>query len=277
LVATVRAVLFAVLLGLSSCSTVRFAYNNADVYLRWQLSKYLDVQGPQSEEVDRHIAAFLAWHRANALPQYIRLLNEAGARFARGLSQEDLVWGYDSLQAQVLQAVRAGAGEIADLLDRLTPEQIAYMERRFAEDNRKYAREQLAGNLDERRRRRLKRNVERLQEWFGELSEAQVQLIRRYADHAPLTEGMRERERKRLQTEFLAIVRAGEAKARFAEWAVQWERRREPEHAAAARAQRMEYFAMLVELNRTLTPGQRQATEMRIRELVTDFERLSRK
>ena len=262
---------------MASCSTVRFAYNNADVYLRWQITKYLDVQGPQSEELDRHIAAFLSWHRANALPQYIRLLNEASARFARGVSQEDLVWGYDSLQAQVLQAVRAGAGEIADLLDGLTPEQIAYMERRFAEDNRKYAREQLAGNLDERRRRRLKRNVERLQEWFGDLSEAQVQLVKRYADHAPLTESMRERERKRLQTEFLAIVRAREAKARLAEWAVQWERRREPEHAAAARAQRMEFFAMLVELNKTLTPGQRQATETRIRELVTDFDRLSRK
>jgi len=256
---------------------VRFAYNNADLYLRWQLTKYLDVQGPQSEEVDRHIATFLAWHRTNALPQYIRLLGDANARFARGLSQEDLVWGYDSLQAQVLQAVRAAAGEIADLLDRLTPEQVAYMERRFAEDNRKYARENLAGNLEERRQRRLKRNVERLQEWFGDLSEAQVELVRRYAERAPFAEGMRDRERKRLQADFLAIVRGREAKSRFPEWAVQWERRRDREHAAAARAQRMEYFAMLVELNRTLTPGQRQATETRIRELVTDFERLSRK
>jgi hypothetical protein len=136
LVALVRVLLVCVLLGFSGCSTVRFAYNNADIYLRWQLGKYLDVQDAQLEEVEQHIAAFLAWHRANALPQYIRLVNEASSRFARGISQEDLVWGYDSLQAQVLQAVRAAAGEMADLLDRLTPEQIAYMERRFAEDNR---------------------------------------------------------------------------------------------------------------------------------------------
>ena len=272
-----RALLLCLLLGLSGCSTVRFAYNNADLYLRWQLTKYLDVQGAQSEELDRHIAAFLDWHRANALPQYIKLINDANARFTRGFSQEDLVWGYDSIQAQVLQAVRAGAGEIADQLDRLTPEQIAYMERRFAEDNRKYARDFLAGSMEERRRLRVKRNVERLEEWFGELSEAQFERVRRYAERAPYPEGMRDRERKRLQAEFLAIVRAREAKARFAEWAVQWERRREPEHAAVVRAQRMEYFAMLLDLNKTLTPSQRQSAELRFRELAADFERLLRK
>ena len=272
-----RILLLCLLLGLGGCSAVRFAYNNADVYLRWQITKYLDVQGTQSEELDRHIAAFLGWHRVNALPQYIKLIHDANARFARGVSQDDLVWGYDSIQAQVLQAVRAGAGEIADLLDRLTPEQIAHIERRFAEDNRKYAREFVGGSIEERRRRRVKRNVERLEEWFGALSETQVEQVRRYAERAPFPEGMRDRERKRLQAEFLSIVRAREAKARFADWAVHWDRGREPEHAAAVRAQRMEYFAMLLELNRTLTPGQRQAAEMRLRELATDFERLLRK
>lgn len=272
-----RFLLLCFLLVCSGCSTVRFAYNNADLYLRWQLAKYLDVEGTQSEELDGHVAAFLAWHRANALPQYARLVNETGARFARGASQQDLVWGYDSIQAQVLQAVRTGAGEIADLLDRLTPEQIAHVERKFAEDNRKFARDFLAGSVEERRRRRVKRNVERLEEWLGDLSEAQVERVKRYADRAPFPDGMRDRERKRLQAEFLVIVRAREAKARFADWAVSWERGREPAHAATARAQRMEYFAMLLDLNRTLTASQRHAAEARLRELASDFERLSHK
>ena len=265
------------LLGFAGCSTVRLAYNNADLYLSWQLGKYLDVHDTQREDVDRHIAAFLAWHRANALPQYIRLVNEASARFARGISQEDLVWGYDSVQAQVLQAVRAAAGEIAGLLDRLTPEQIAYMERRFDEDNRKYVRENVAGSIEERRRKRVKRNVERLEEWFGNLSERQIERVRQYAERAPFPEAMRDRERRRLQSDFLAIVRAREAKARFADWAVDWERRREPEHAAAARAQRMEYFSMLVDVTKMMSASQRDAVEARLRELASDFERLSRK
>jgi hypothetical protein len=178
---------------------------------------------------------------------------------------------------QVLQAVRAAAGEIADLLDRLTPEQIAYMERRFAEDNRKYVRENVAGSIEERRRKRVKRNVERLEEWFGTLSEGQIERVRQYAERAPFPEAMRDRERRRLQSDFLAIVRAREAKARFAQWAIEWEQRRDPEHAAAVRAQRMEYFAMLIDLTRTMTSSQRDAVEARLRELASDFERLSRR
>ena len=277
MVALARVLIVCVLLGFSGCSTVRLAYNNADLYLSWQLGKYLDVHDAQREDLDRRIAAFLTWHRANALPQYIRLVNEASTRFARGLSQEDLVWGYDSAQAQVLQAVRAAAGEIADLLDRLTPEQIAYMERRFADDNRKYVRENVAGSIEERRRKRVKRNVERLEEWFGNLSEGQIERVRQYAERAPFPEAMRDRERRRLQSDFLAMVRAREAKARFAQWAVDWEQRRDPEHAAVVRAQRMEYFAMLVDLTRIMSASQRDAVDARFRELASDFERLSRK
>ncbi len=261
----------------SGCSATRFAYNNAEVFLRWHAGRYLDVHGAQSEELDERIAGFVAWHRSNALPQYARLAAEAGGRLARGLSQEDLVWGYDSVQAQVLEAVRAAAGETADLLDRMTPEQIEHLEQRFEEDNRKFAREYLSGTGEERRRRRLKRNLERLEEWFGGLSDAQVERVRQYSERAPFTDGFRDRERKRLQAEFIAMLRAREARLRFADWALRWDRGRDPAHAAAARAQLEEYFSMLLDLDKTLIPGQRQAAGIRFRELASEFEQLARK
>ena len=247
------------------------------MFLRWHTDRYLDVHGAQSEELDARIAAFLAWHRSNALPQYSRLAAEAGTKFARGLSQEDLVWGYDSVQAQVLEAVRAAAGEIAELLDRMTPEQIEHLERRFEEDNRKFAKEHLSGTVEERRVRRLKRNLERVEEWFGGLSDVQVERVRQYSARAPFTDRFRDRERRRLQAEFVEMLRAREARSRFADWAVRWESRRDPVHAAAARVQLAEYFSMLLDLDRTLTPGQRQAAEVRLRELAAEFEQLARK
>jgi hypothetical protein len=54
------------------------------------------VHEEQSEELDARTAAFVAWHRANALPVYAKLAGEAAARLERGLSREDLVWGYDA-------------------------------------------------------------------------------------------------------------------------------------------------------------------------------------
>lgn len=274
---TARRLACLLLLAVSGCSLLRFAYSNLDVFLRWQLGRYLDVHGEQSEDLDARIASFVAWHRASALPQYTKLLADASTRFERGLSQEDLVWGYDSVQGQILEGVRAGAERIADLLDRLTPEQAEHLERRFAEDNRKFARENLKGSDEERRRRRAKRNIERLEEWFGDLNDAQTERVRRYSERAPFTDGYRDKERKRLQSELLAIVRAREARTRVVDWAVTWERRRDPAHAEAARAQRMEYFAMLLDLEKTLTPAQRESAQRRLRDLAADFQRLSGK
>lgn len=260
---------------LCGCSATRLIYSNADTFLRWQSGRYLDVHGAQSEELDARIAAFLAWHRAVALPQYVAIARETDARIGRGLSRADLVWGYDSFQAQMRALARAAAEKVAPLLDRLDARQIEHLQERFAEDNRKFAEEQLQGDDRERRKRRVKRNVERLEDWLGSLSDAQVEQVRRYSDRAPLVGELRDRERRRLQSEFISIVRAREATKRFPEWAATWERRREPAFAEAHRANLDALYDMLLELDRSLSSEQRESARLRMREFAADFERLA--
>ena len=76
----VAALLAAVVLA--GCSAVRVAYDHADTYLRWRASSYLDMRGADARELDQRIDAFLDWHRAQALPSYARLSEEA-ARMSR--------------------------------------------------------------------------------------------------------------------------------------------------------------------------------------------------
>lgn len=261
---------------LQGCSPSRIAYNNADVYLRWQANYYLDLEGEQSEDLERGLAALLAWHRAKALPEYARLGEEAAARMQRGVRLEDLEWSYDALQAQVNEALAAAAAESAGLLDRLSPEQIGHLERRLADDNRKFAKEYLRGDMEERHQRRVKRNVERLEEWFGPLGDAQVERVKRYSARAPFSAELRERDRKRRQAEFLAMLRAREAKRRFATWLLAWEADREPAYAEAARATRAEYMRMLVDLDRTLDAEQRAHAVARLRNYAGLFDSLAR-
>jgi hypothetical protein len=265
------------MLLLSSCSVLRVAYDNAEVFLRWQANSYFDFEGEQSEDLDRRIAAFLAWHRAHALPQYARLFEEAARRTAQGITRADLVWSYDSLRAQIQEGLRAAAGEMAGLLDRLSPGQIDYLERRLAEENRKFAKEQLQGTADERRRRRHRRTLERLEEWFGPLTEQQVAHVARYGERAPLAAELRDRDRRRRQAEFIAMLRAREARLRLPEWAAHWERGRDPAYAAALRGSESLYFDMLLDLDRLLTPAQREAVAARLRQYAAEFTALSRK
>jgi len=262
---------------LAGCSATRLAYNHADLFLRWQTGRYLDVHGAQSDELDARVAAFLAWHRAHALPQYISIARGAEMRLARGLSRADLVWSYDAFQTQIKAAMRAAAEESASLLDRLSAEQIEHLQQRFAEDNRKFAKEQLEGNDGDRRKRRVKRNVERLEEWLGGLSDAQVERVRQYSARAPLVGELRDRERRRLQAEFIAMLRAREAGKRLPDWAQHWDRNREAAFVAGQRANLDALFDMLLDLDKMLTPAQRESAQVRLREFAVDFERLAGK
>jgi hypothetical protein len=261
----------------AACSALRLAYDNADVYVKYRAGRYLDLKGAQDHELAQRIDSFFAWHRENALPAYARVAEEAAARMDDGLSREDLVWGYDSLVAHARLSLRDAARRIAPLLDRLTSEQVAYMEQGFAEDNREFARENLRGSEEDRRKRRAKRVEERLEDWVGNLSQAQVERVRRYSERAPLMGELRDRDRRRLQAELLGMVRARQAQAVLPGRAADWEQGRDPSHARASESNRQELFALLLDLDRTLSAEQRARAQQRLRRYAADFVQLARR
>jgi len=260
---------------LAGCSALELAYDNADSYLRWQAGRYLDLKNSQAEEFKARVGAFLVWHRSEALPQYARLAGEAGKRLERGASLADMVWSYDAIRRQAEEGLRRASAETGDFLDRLTPAQIEYLEQRFAEDNRKFAREWLEGTPEKQRERRLKRLTHTLEDWLGELSGAQRERVRQFNDSAPLNGEMRDRERRRRQAELLAMLRARESARRLAGWAAEWERGREPAFVRASREFTDGLLALLADLERGLSPRQRAVAVARLREFARDFDLLA--
>ena len=262
---------------LAGCTALRLAYDNADTYLHYRINTYVDLDGKASEELDERIDEFFRWHRRNALPTYARIAEESARRLGDGISRDDLVWGYDSVVANARQSLRVAAERIAPLLDRLTAEQAANMEKRFAEDNRRFAREFLRGSEAERRKRRAKRVEERLEDWVGNLSQSQVERVRQYSERAPLYDELRERDRKRLQSELLDMVRKREAQKRLPERAANWERGRDPAYTAASERAREEFMTLLLDLDRAMTPEQRARAQAHFRRYAEDFTVLARR
>jgi hypothetical protein len=267
--------LLAAALLASGCSTVRFAYENADAYLRWKAGTYVDLQGEEADELDERIEQLHAWHRKNALPKYAHLTHEASRRFADGVSRADLDWGYDAVRGQARETLRKAAELAAPMLDRLTPAQLAQIERRFAEENRQFRRDVLRGSERERRRKRARFVIDRLEDWVGKLSQAQVDRVREYAERMPLIDEFRSRERRRLQGEVLAIIRARQAQARLPEQVANWDRGREPAFVTALGAWREQYFALLVDIDRSLSTEQRGRALAHLRRYAEEFETLT--
>ena len=259
----------------SGCSTLRFAYENADTYLRWKAGTYVDLQGDEADELDDRIDEFHDWHRKNALPKYVRLVREASLRFDDGLSRQDLDWGYDSLRGQTRESLRKAAELAAPMLDRLTPAQVAQIERRLADENRQFQRDYLRGSERDRRRKRAKFVTDRLEDWVGKLSQAQTERVREYAERMPLIDELRERDRKRLQGEVLGVIRARQARERLPELIANWERGREPAYVKGLESWRGEYFQLLIEIDRSLSPEQRRRALGNLRRYAEDFEALA--
>lgn len=257
------------------CSTLRFAYDNADLYVRWKIDSYVTLQGDEADELAGRIAEFHSWHRLNELPRYARLAREASPRFAGGLSRQDMIWGYDSLRARTEDSVRKAAEMLAPLLDRLTPEQVAQIERRLAEENRQFHRDHLRGAERERRRKREKALVDRLEDWVGKLSQAQVERVREFAERAPLLDELRDRDRKRLQGEVLAIIRAKQARKQLASRLAQRERGRDPAFVAGLETWRAQLYTLLGDVDRSLTPEQRARGVAQLRRYADEFDALA--
>ncbi len=272
----VRALLLAgAALLVSGCSAVEFAYNNAPAWVSWKADQYLDLREDQRREFDGRVAEFFAWHRAHALPQYAALADEAAARLTRGASREDMVWGYDAIREQARESLGRAGASMGDFLDRLSPAQVAHFESALAEDNRRFARRHLAGTPAQRRHRRLERLLHTLEDWLGELSDAQRERVRRFNEGAPLNAALRDRERRRQQGEFVALLRARRSGGALADWAAHWDRGREPEFARANRAFAEGLFTMLADLERTLSARQRAHVVERMQEYARDFRTLA--
>ena len=179
-----------------------------------------------------------------------------------------------SVRLQARESLRKAAELAAPVLDRLTPTQIAQIERRLAEENRQFYRDHLRGTERERRRKRATALVNRLEDWVG-LTPAQVQRVRDYADHAPIADELRDRDRKRLQNDVLAILRAREAQKRLPERLAHWERGRDPAYVTAIEAWREHYFNLMLDLDGMLTAEQRARAQSQLRRYAEDFEALA--
>ena len=92
---------------------------------------------------------------------------------------------------------------------------------------------------------------------MGKLTQAQVQRVREYAERSPLTDELRDRDRKRLQKDVVAIVARDRRARSCSSGSPTGKKGASPATAAALDAWREQYFAMLLDVDRMLTPEQR--------------------
>jgi hypothetical protein len=264
---------------LAGCSGARLAYNNADTVVRWMADDYFALEGPQEEDFKARLARFHAWHRSEELPRYSALLTSAGDKLADGLTDQELLWAWDSVRARYRRMAAHAAPELAAVLLTLTPAQFDRLDEKFAESDAQYIKKHIKGGEAEQRKRRDKRNLELMRDWFGDLSDEQETQLKAGSDKLPLLYELRLQNRQRRQHEFVALLKQyrsqAELEPRLRHWLTEWDEGASPEYRRLSDIHRAQYIQMLLELDRGITPSQRAHAVTRLNEYAETFRALA--
>ena len=261
---------------LGGCSAIRIGYNQADTLLAWVADDYFDFDAAQKQDFNTRIERLLKWHRQEQLPEYAKFLAEIKQRGQRPFTRDDATWMVEGAKARFRTIARHGAGDAAELLATLTPENLRALEKQYAKVNQKFAREyKLNGTPDDRKRARLERTLKQMRDWAGALTHAQEERIAQLNDAIASTDALRHQDRQRRQKEFIALLKLRHNKAEFAPqlqaWLTDWEKGRAPEFDKVQNDAYEKRVALYLEVERLLTPQQREHVLHKLQGYIDDL------
>ena len=172
----------ALLLG--GCGAIEFAYDNAPSLVASEIDDAFDLTDEQGMQVDAGLQRFFAWHRQRELPLYRELLGDAALKIADGISAGELLEFGDGVRAAWQRSLERAIDELGELAPTLTPQQVANYEEYFRDRSEKYV-DYLEMSLQQREIDRVKRNMKRLESWFGKFDEFQEERIRERLQRLP--------------------------------------------------------------------------------------------
>lgn len=268
------------LLLIAGCSALRLGYHQADTLLAWRANDYFDLNPLQKQEFDARIERLLVWHRYEQLPEYADFLSAAIGKTRQGLKYDDINWFVDGFKARYRVIVNRGIVDAAEMLATLAPGQIVALQKKWDKVNLKFADEnELDGTIEKRKRARLKKTLARIEDWTGALTWEQEQKIAALLDAIPLIEHLRHADRIRRQQEFLRLLELRtnpkEFQPKLRTWLIDWERGRAPAYERLSSEVYEKRVRFYLEVERLLTPGQRQLVLRRLQQYADDCIALS--
>jgi Family of unknown function (DUF6279) len=193
-------------MALGACSVARLAYNNAPTVLNYFLDDYFDLTSEQETWLTPRWKKLVEWHRENELPIYKKLLIQSKEKVEKQITGADINALYLEGRATAARTTEFFLPDVVAFIAQLTPAQVNYLERKFAKDDAKLAKE-IARPLDKRKKDRLTRYIERFEDQFGRLSTEQIAKITQVISGLAPYDELRLEDRRRVQTDTLKLLR----------------------------------------------------------------------
>jgi len=271
------------LLLVGGCSLVKIGYGQASPFaFRW-LDGYVDFDDAQSLRVKAALDDWFAWHRRTQLGDYADLLAKAQVEVVGEVTPERMCTWAGDVRTRVETALERTLPALVDVLPTLAPTQLGNIEKRYRERNEEYRDEFVQKDPVKRRREAVKREIERSEQFYGRLSDAQREFVTQAVSASPFDAELSYAERLRRQQDALAMLKRLSARGTAREEAETQIRAyvkrldRSPRENYRAYSERLVTYNcnFASELHKRTTPAQRQAAVKKLRGYEADLRELA--
>lgn len=204
---TIIGVLFATLALLSGCSALRLSYGAGPQLAWWWIDGYFDFTSSQSPPVKAAIGQWFEWHRATQLPAYASLLVALQAQATEPMSAAQACRWNARIRETLDPALDRALVQAADLVPLLGEAQLRHLEQRYERNIAEMREEFLQPDPVARLEASVKRAIERSEQIYGRLGEAQRKVIADGVAASPFDPQAWRDERVRRQRDTAATLR----------------------------------------------------------------------
>ncbi len=273
----------ALALALAGCSAIQLGYANAPQLAYWWLDSYFDFNDAQAPRVREALERVHQWHRAEELPRVVALLRQAEPLAAADFTAAQACTFYVAGRARVDALADRLEPALAQFAQALSPEQLQHLARRYERSNEDFRKDWVTPAPAERRERRFKQFVERLERVYGRLEEGQRTVLRQQLDAAPFDGARVLAERQRRQADTLQVLRQlqapgtapAEARRQVRALLARTLASPDPAYQRLQAQMAQDTCALVSAVHAATTPGQREAAARRLRAWQRDFTELS--
>ena len=169
------------MIAVSGCSRFKLLYSFGGEAIQSETEFYLDLNEEEEAALERSVGELISWHRAKMLPLYAEFFRKGAEAVDRSpLDELQVRSAIHEMRNVLRQTVEGTVPHVAGVLVGHTkPRKLNHLRARMAERSAE-RREELEVPKLEWLVERTESSVRRFERFFGDLSEAQVAMVRRY-------------------------------------------------------------------------------------------------
>lgn len=273
-------ILILLVIAVSGCSQLKLVYSFGGDAIQNETEFYLDLNEEEGAALERRIEELVSWHRVKMLPLYAEFFRKGAEAVDRGALDEPRVrLVIEEMQYLLRQTVEGAVPHVATVMVGHTkPRKLNHLRARMAERSSERRKELEVPKL-EWLSERTESSVRRFRRFFGDLSEVQVAMVRRYfADTAGSSKPW-QRVREDRRQAFLAFLSGRPDQDQIAKFLSRIMLHSEeivgPEYKRLAVAWWARFTDWMVEMMGSLDANQRQYFSKTLRDYADDMIDLS--